>query len=357
VILGAGPAGTAAGYDLAAAGFSVLILDRRDFPRKKACAGGITPKAMALFAFDVSGFVVRSCREVKVRRPGGASFTIKDSHPLCYMTQRQDLDAYALGKVTGIGGKFLKIDKLLSLDCHSQGVTVKYIRESRPKSCRARYIIGADGANSRTRRLLGSPLISIDKYPALEADVKVERPRDFPMEFDFSKGIDGYYWIFPKKDHVNIGIFGACSHISMNRRLLAEYARERLGNDVLQAVGGYPIGVGHGNACSGRGRVLLAGDAAGLAEPLFGEGIYFALKSGRLAARAIMTEDQACPLERYRCSLGRMRFDLQLHRLGAATLYRFPGFCLGIARHSFVHNRFSRGCAQGKTISQILSPF
>jgi len=356
VIIGAGPAGTAAGYDLVSAGLSVLILDRHTFPRKKACAGGITPKAMSLFAYDISHLVVRTCRDVTVRMLGGGPFTVKHRRPLCYMTCRRDLDAYSLNRVTGAGGRFEKINKLLSIDQDSEGAAVEYIRGGVRKNCRARYVIGADGANSRIRKFLGEQQISFTKYPAMEADVKVKRPDDFFMEFDFSKGIAGYYWIFPKDDHVNIGIYGTPG-IPMTRGILAAYAKERLGTDALEAVKGYPIGVGLGRNCVGRGRVMLVGDAAGLAEPLLGEGIYFALKSGCLCAAAIIKEQRRDALVRYHRSLVRVHADLRLHRIAAMALYRFPDTCLRIARHPFIHNPFSRGYAQGKTISQIISPF
>lgn len=357
IIIGAGPAGTACGYDLADAGFSVLLLDRREFPRKKACAGGLTPKAMNLYAYDVSHLVVRTCREVNVRRPGGNCFTVSNAGPLCYMTQRQELDAYALNQAIRAGCRFLKIDKILSLDQGPEGVALGYMAESGQKTCRARYLVGADGANSRIRRLLGSPGIPIAKFPALEAEVKVARTRDVPMEFDFSKGITGYYWIFPRQDHVNIGIFGARPGVPMNQSLLVRYAMERLGNDRLEAVHGYPIGTGYERACAGRGRVMLAGDAAGVAEPLFGEGIYFALKSGRLAAKAIVMRDGRGCLSLYRRSLVRITTDLKLHALGAGILYRFPRLCLAIGGVDLVHRHFSNGYARGKTISQMLSPF
>ena len=87
IIIGAGPAGTAAGYHLARKGRSVLLLDRRTFPRKKACAGGVTPKAMALFDYDISHLVRRTCRKVKVTRPGKNAFFIKNTNPLCYITR------------------------------------------------------------------------------------------------------------------------------------------------------------------------------------------------------------------------------------------------------------------------------
>ncbi|WDP89078.1 MAG: geranylgeranyl reductase family protein [Desulfobacter sp.] len=357
IIAGAGPAGTAAGFDLVSAGMSVLIMDRRDFPRKKACAGGITPKAMGLFPYDISHLIVRTCRKIVFRPPGGRAFPITaGGSPLCYMTQRQDLDAYALDRLTAAGGRFLKIEKIISLDQDNRGVGGQVICGGRRRRFRARYLIGADGANSRVRELLGRSLGNIARYPALEADVRVDRPGAFAPEFDFSRGIAGYYWIFPKGDHVNIGIYGASPNVSVNRRLLVDYARERLGSETLENIKGYPIAVGGGRACAGIKRILLAGDAAGLAEPLFGEGIYFALKSGKTAAAAIVRSKEGRAGSGYRRRLSRLFMDLYLHRLGAALLYRFPGTCLGIGGYPPVKAYFAKGVARGRTISQLLTP-
>lgn len=357
VIVGAGPAGTAAGYDLVCAGLSVLIVDRRQFPRKKACAGGITPKAMALYAYDISAMVVHTCNAVTFRCPGGASFSATAPGPVCYMTERKDLDAFALDKVLKAGGSFLKIDTLVSLKQEKSKVHLEFLCRGRKQVVQARYLIGADGANSKIRSLLGSPGISPARYPALEADVRVEHPERFSMEFDFSKGIKGYYWIFPKQDRVNIGIYGAGSDVKMDRSLLAAYAKDRLGTDVLENIKGYPICTGGTRACAGRGRVLLAGDAAGFAEPLFGEGIYFAMKSGRLAASAIIENEPPPALMQYHRSLSGLFLDLKLHGTGAALLYRFPWIALKIGAIALVKTYFARGIARGRTISLMLVPF
>ena len=188
------------------------------------------------------------------------------------------------------------------------------------------------------------------------------------MEFDFSKGIPGYYWIFPRHDHVNIGIYAASPEFSPNRNLLAAYARDRLGQDRLESIKGYPIGVsragfgprGFGFGGLGRGRVLLAGDAAGLAEPLLGEGIYAALSSGKLASEAIdqgLKAETGDALSRYRRSLTGLRLDLGLYHLAAGLMYRFPGACLSLARHPAVFTPFSRGYAAARPLNQIIFPF
>ncbi|MDD9304493.1 MAG: geranylgeranyl reductase family protein [Desulfobacter sp.] len=359
IIIGAGPAGTAAGFDLVSSGLSVLILDRHSFPRKKACAGGITPKAKNLFAYDISFLFHQTCHEIKVTCPHGDSFTARDKQPLCYMVQRKDLDAYSLNKVVSAGGNFKRISQVLSVESIPDKVVVNVAIGNGQKQYRARYVIGADGANSRVRTLLGLPKFKGMKYPALEADVRVERPGDYPMEFDFSRKISGYYWIFPKKDHVNIGIFGTGPQVPMNRALLKDYAKKRLGTDQLEAVKGYPIGTRGRASIPGQGRVLLTGDAAGFAEPLFGEGIYFALKSGRLAARAILQDrkNQADALIIYSRFLKPVRADLRFYDWGSKIFYRFPRFCLGLASHSLIHSCFSRAYAAGKPISRIFSPF
>ncbi|WP_020589236.1 geranylgeranyl reductase family protein [Desulfobacter curvatus] len=364
IITGAGPAGTAAGYLLGRAGFSVLLLDRKTFPRKKACAGGITPKAMALFPFDISCFVRRTCREVKITRPGNASFIVKAKAPLCYITKRTDLDAYSLEKALQAGCRFSKIDRIIHLEQDDHGINLTFSCDGKTDCVRAGHLIGADGANSKIRRLVGGQWSSIIKLPALEADVPVKNAGRYPMEFDFSRDIQGYYWIFPRKTRVNIGIFSALPNGTMNRTLLKNYAGERFKTDALTDVKGYPIATSYGRAYLGTGRVLLAGDAAGLAEPLLGEGIYSALKSGILSARAIEHADgrkasarSADALGWYRQALGGLQLDLRLYRYCASILYRFQKWSLAAGSCSILQNCFSRGYSKGKALHEILRPF
>jgi len=363
IIIGAGPAGTTAGYLLAKSGVSVLLLDRKTFPRKKACAGGITPKAMNIFPFDISGFVRRTCHEVKIIRPGNASFVVKADAPLCYITKRMDLDAYALDKAAKVGCRFEKIDNIIRLDQDESGVGLTMLRDGKTEVVRAGYLIGADGANSKIRRLIGDHGRGIIKLPAIEADVPVQNAGIYPMTFDFSREIKGYYWMFPRKKHVNIGIFSACSQGSMNQTLLKQYAREHFNTDILSDIKGYPIATSAGAPHPGKNRVLLAGDAAGLAEPLLGEGIYAAVKSGTLAAQAVeyafgrKSSGPSDALGWYMQALGGMNLDLRLYRRCASILYRYPKWALALGSFAILNNFFSRGYARGKTLHDMLTPF
>lgn len=363
IITGAGPAGTTAGYLLGQSGLSVLLLDRKNFPRKKACAGGITPKAMNLFPFDISRLVRRTCRKVKIIRPGNASFIVTAKTPLCYITKRMDLDVYSLGKAVQAGCRFRKIDRIIRLDQNDHGVSLTLSCDGKTDIIRAGYLIGADGANSKIRRLISGQRSGIIKLPALEADVPVKNAGLHPMTFDFSRGIRGYYWMFPRKTHVNIGIFSAHPNGTMNRTLLKNYAKEQLKTDTLTDVKGYPIATSCGRTHLGTGRVLLTGDAAGLAEPLLGEGIYSALKSGILSAQAIehaVGRKASAPLDAldwYRQALGGLNLDLRLYRCFASILYRFPKWSLAIGSCNILHNCFSRGYSRGKTLHETLMPF
>jgi len=115
-IIGAGPGGTAAAFDLLAKGLKVVILDRTEFPRKKACAGGITPKAYHQFKYDISSVVKRECRTIRINPLHNKPFSIKNEKPLCYMTKRADLDLFSLNKVIQKGAEFKVIKKIQSIN-------------------------------------------------------------------------------------------------------------------------------------------------------------------------------------------------------------------------------------------------
>ncbi|MBU0973586.1 MAG: geranylgeranyl reductase family protein [Proteobacteria bacterium] len=350
VIIGAGPAGTAAAFDLLSGGLSVLLLDRHAFPRKKACAGGITPKAMALFRYDISSILRQTCRSIKIRPRSGQSFLIQDKNPLCHMTQRWELDFFSLNRVQEKGAQFKVVKKIFSIE--EKGTHLE-IRTS-DQLIKSRYLIGADGANSLVRRLT-HPFCRVSRYPALEADIRADHPGSHSMEFDFSLPGKGYYWIFPKGDHINIGIYSITGNPALKQRQLAEYAQKRFGSNRLSAVKGYPIGVGGYAHCPEKGRVLLVGDAAGFGESLLGEGIYFALKSGQAAAHAIVSSHGANTLPgiAYARKIKTMRGDLELYHLGARCLYSFPRASLKLLSYPFFHEKFAKGYAAGKPLGQI----
>ena len=247
VIIGAGPAGTNAAYDLVSAGYRVLLLDKCNFPRKKACAGGITPKAYALFRYDISSVVKQQCRTMKITPAKGDSFLIKSSTPLCYMTQRKDLDLLALNKAVEKGVKFETVKKIQSIEEKMSHVEIR----TNDRLIRANYLIGADGANSLVRRRMSKQTFKVTRYPAIEADVRVRQPDLYKMEFDFSMSKNGYYWIFPKHDHVNIGIYSTAARPGLKRQHLVDYALKRFSTNRLEAFKGYPIGVGGYFYCPG----------------------------------------------------------------------------------------------------------
>ncbi len=124
------------------------------------------------------------------------------------MTRRADLDQYCLNRFRSAGGQFRNVDRIRSMVQHDDSVTIHTSRGA----FSARYLMGADGANSRIRALLNHKTLQtrpycIHKIFGLEADVRVSRPEQVSMTLAFFQNQPGYYWIFPKKTHVNVGIF------------------------------------------------------------------------------------------------------------------------------------------------------
>ncbi len=353
IIVGAGPAGTAAAFALLSKGFDVLLIDRHRFPWKKPCAGGITPKAFRLFPYDIRTLVRRECRSVKIISGSGKPLVIRTEDPLCYMVKRQELDLFSLNRVIEMGADFRVIRKIENI-CQT-GSGVKICTDSGRFS--AGYLIGADGANSVVRKYVSRDFVFQKKF-AIEADVRLDKSGLYTMEFDFARVRHGYFWVFPRDDHVNIGIYCFDDRCRIRTAALYEYALKKFGTDRLESVRGYPICTGGHRFSSGSGRILLAGDAAGLAEPVLGEGIYFALKSAISAARAVIESEHGSPgscAERiYFKSLNQIRMDLRVCSMASKIFYRFPGFWIEMLRLFPVHEKFARGYSKGMSITSIM---
>ncbi len=334
LIAGAGPAGCAAAYDLARAGQRVLLLDRRNFPRPKACACGLTRKTLKALRYSVEPIIERVCHEIVLQRASDGVATaakseevrIRSRNPICAMAVRDRFDHFCLQKTLAQGAQLRKIENMAALRKFPTHIELDIVvlngNIQRIETLCATVLIGADGSNGQTNRLAEA----LSREPfwhtrgfALEALIPYATlPQKLPggdalhdLIFDFSPVPGGYGWLFPKGDHVNIGVGAFAPALgndkavaedrppgggtvgsedrlkAVTRTLLADYARHKLGIAQLPNVTGQHLGMG-GHAYIPRGRVLLVGDAAGLVDPLTGEGIHSAIVSGQAAAAAIL---------------------------------------------------------------------
>jgi len=352
LIVGAGPAGCAAAYDLAHSGKRVLLLDRRTFPRPKACACGLTRKTLKALRYSVDPVIERVCHEIVLQQtadpasPNG-QVRVKTRKAICAMAVRENFDDFCLQRTLASarnGGSvdLRKIETILALRELPTHIELDIQTATGIETLTAPILIGADGSNGQTRRLLyqdshGEAPALADGF-ALEATVPyADLPSTLPggdspqdLVFDFSPLPGGYGWLFPKRDHINIGIgaFAPTNPTSSNqinavtRALLLDYAKQKLGITTLDHITGQHLGMG-GHTYIPRGRVLLVGDAAGLVDPLTGEGIHSAIVSGQAAATAILS-NPADAAAAYARELAPLQQTLAFSHRAARAFYADP---------------------------------
>ena len=204
------------------------------------------------------------------------------------MTQRCRLDTHLAEAAAGAGAAFQDGEPIRSVEVNGRTVTVRTDRGSYAASA----LIGADGANGVVGRDTGARP-QIEEAVALEANVPY--PYGVPADWRELIGLDvgglagGYGWVFPKGDHLNVGV-GAWKYAAFTLRpKLADLCRH-YGFDVeaLENLRGHHLPIRIPGSTIARGPVAVVGDAAGLIDPLTGEGIHMAFTSGRLAARAVL---------------------------------------------------------------------
>lgn len=321
IVVGAGPAGCAAAYDLAAAGHAVLLLDRAEFPRHKACAGGLTRKSLRALRYSVAPVTREVISEVRVERRRGEGATLSSRYPVCAMTVRQELDDFCLRQTLAVGAQFARIGAITAFDADDNEVTLA----TEDAVFRGRYMVGADGVHSRVRQwLCGEQPAWFRRGFALEAQVRPAEGPSSELIFDFRPVRRGYGWVFPKRDHLNVGLYSEAHDEKIDRaRLLAWIAERFDGTADPEHITGQYVGFGAENAPAPEGRVFLVGDAGGFADPLTGEGIHGAIASGQAAAAAIdaaLCED-ASAAEVFALHTLKLRRDLRLSASGARWFY------------------------------------
>ena len=288
IVAGGGPSGSTAARRLAGHGAKVLLLDKQKFPRDKPCGGGVTLRAASVQDVDLSPVIERTIHGARFSLRLGESFDRTYERPLTYMTQRSRLDAYLVERAAEAGADLHDGEAVREIEAEPSSVTVR--TDAGPYT--GRVLIGADGANGLTGRSLGLRT-KYEEAVALEGNVPFtpdipEDWRDF-VALDLGGLAGGYGWVFPKGDHLNVGV-GAWKYASFTLKpKLVELSR-RYGFDEsrLEDLRGHHLPVRIAGTPIARGPVALTGDAAGLIDPLSGEGIHMAFASGRLAADEAM---------------------------------------------------------------------
>ena len=215
IVIGAGPAGSTAARLLASRGASVLLLDKHRFPRDKPCGGGVTLRAASVQDIDLSPVTERTIFGVRFSLRLGEPFDRRYREPLTYMTQRSRLDQFLAERAAESGAAFHDGEPVREIDVNGT-VTVRTAHDT----WTARLLIGADGANGLCGRALG---LRRDYEEAVALEGNVEFGPDIPdawreyVALDVGGLAGGYGWVFPKGDHLNVGV-GAWKYASFTLR-------------------------------------------------------------------------------------------------------------------------------------------
>jgi flavin-dependent dehydrogenase len=332
LVAGAGPAGATAARTLAAAGLPVCLLDRSSFPRNKPCGGGISTRVLTRFPYLESALpriTTHTVARLHLEGPDGHSTIIESDGPAALMIRRVEYDALLVSLAVEAGATLVQGVDVVQARQDAERVEL-LARDGR--RFEGAIVVAADGVNSVIARRLGlnpgwppssvaidmmeetprAALRDVDPstlwvaygYDARKSQVSRLKSHsgescDLKLATSAKRAPEGYAYIFPKRDHVNIGIGYVLSHYRQAidaapyelQRGLVSRLRDRgvvVGDSVKQNFTPFLIPVGGPLRETGRGRVLLAGDAGGFVNAFTAEGIYYGMVTGELAARAIL---------------------------------------------------------------------
>lgn len=298
VIIGSGPAGSHLGFLLAKAGYKVALIDRMFFPRNKLCGGLLTQKTLELLAsshpkYSVAGFSPRFAH-VFYKRKTHATFSLLSEAKIVH---RYSFDLELLhaaqdqGVHTYLGNALSVVNferKTISL--HDK-TTLSY-----------QHLVGADGALSKVRHLAGLPRnlsgFCVEAF-APKDGINISEPvKDGGVGIYYGDYSSGYGWIFPNSDYVAIGV-GELTNRMVERQIVESYtafSSKILVQSSPKLFGAYiPSGNSVVLGSPTYEDMCLIGDAAGLIDPITGEGIYYALLSAEMAAKAIQSAAPSYP--------------------------------------------------------------
>ena len=351
-MIGAGPAGLAAASAAAAAGARTIVLERAEHPRYKTCGGGLIGASRAAAGGLIDVPARDEIRSVTFTLRGGQEFTRSQDEPLLAMVVREEFDAALLKRAEGYGVRVrqrAQVRAVAQTDGHATA------RLADGTEVAARVIIGADGSSGVTARHVGAEFEQTDLGLELEIAVPEQVARQWAgrVGLDWGAVPGSYGWLFPKGDRLTVGVIAARGQGDATRAYLREFTA-RLGLSRFEAV----HDSGHLTRCRSdrsplrRGRVLLAGDAAGLLEPYTREGISFALRSGALAGQYAARQD----LDGYVAAVGATLVpDMRAGRALLSAFARHPAaFHKGLSTAKG-WQIFDRACRSERSPAELVS--
>jgi menaquinone-9 beta-reductase len=330
-VIGAGPAGSAAAHYLARQGFKVALLDKSSFPRDKTCGDGLTPRALNVL--DDMGLlpslmkIGHRVNSVEITAPNGRVVVMPIPRepqfpPFSLVIPRKILDAIILEHAVASGAQFIGDTHVQGIEQDRQGVTIHGEQQGHSVTIQSKIAVMATGAN--TKLLMNMGLLNAPPHMMVAARTyfeNVEGLRDhFSMSFQ-NVPLPGYGWVFPVNEgSANIGIGFSTREgqpsVQSALRLFFPVIHEQLKHaQQIEPIKGYPIRADFATAPTFGDHILLVGEAAGLVNPLTGDGIDYALESGKIAA-----ENLAAAFNIGNLSLEQMaRYDQRLREQFQAT--------------------------------------
>ena len=328
IIVGAGPSGATLGYELARRGIEVLILEKEKLPRYKPCAGGITVKTANLVGLDIGPVTQQVVCGVRAAYKNKREFTRWYDKPIVCMVMRDEFDHFLVQRAEESGAVVAENQRVCQVEAMAEGVEVK----AADNTFRAEILAGADGAHGVVANSLGMAR-GVQHGMAMQAEISV--PGETLVKWESLMGLGlgnvhgGYGWIFPKKDHLSVGVGGS---LCQAKRLKPSYQKvvNWQGFESCEAarLRSHLLSVARNGVTVQYGRVLLLGDAAGLLDPLTGEGIGYAIKSAQMAAPIIgqCLQDGTIDLKGYQDAVAEeIMPELKAARSLARLFTWFPG--------------------------------
>jgi geranylgeranyl reductase family protein len=338
VVVGMGPAGATAAYQLSRAGLSVLGFDKATHPRYKVCGGGLSARIDRILEDDYKSVVEHTVYGIQFSFRGADPFFLDSSSPIAYMVMRDRFDHFLVEKARRVGAEVHEGESASSYLQLPDGVEVTTERGR----YLAKVLIGADGANSLVAQQL-FPGRRNRRMATLESEVPIGCAPHYPGAgralIDIGATPAGYAWIFPKQERLSIGVGDLRGGLASPKKIFDRFVRDEKGLAPWKVPPpiGHPLPLFSGHSLANQesiglvsGRALLVGDAGHLVDPLFGEGIYYAIRSGQLAAESILNQvhDPRRSLGEYEETVRQEIYEeFRVAARMAGIVYSYPRLC------------------------------